>query len=124
MAEMKCECGGTFEESTEIVEGMEIACMKCNKCKKILYTSEQMKELLEAKTLSKKTTTKRKVIILGHSFAITLPKSLERIGLKAGQRISMRMVGNRTLEIKLPPKEDKTDKDTEKNKSKTSEQKI
>ncbi|MFN3527849.1 MAG: hypothetical protein ACK4YO_01960 [Candidatus Altarchaeaceae archaeon] len=117
MAEIKCECGGTFKPATENVDGTEVNCMKCDKCGKVLYTSEQMQELLEAKSLIKKTTTKRKVIVLGKSFAITLPKSLEKIGLRAGQMVSMRMVRKRTLEVTIP-EEPETEKNKEKNNEK------
>ncbi|NCN65197.1 MAG: hypothetical protein GW779_04695 [Candidatus Altiarchaeum hamiconexum] len=98
---MKCECGGEFEPYTENVEGIPLDCLKCNRCEKILYTSEQMKDFIGMKTMMKKTTTKRKIIVLGHSYAITLPKSLEEIGLKAGQRVSMKMTGKKTLEVKF-----------------------
>gem|GEM_PF-844327 len=111
---MKCECGGTFKNVIEIIDGIEVSCMKCDACGKRLYTSDQMRELLEAKSLVKKTTTKRKVIVLGHSFAVTLPKSLERIGLRAGQKLSMKMVGKRTLEIKIPSVEEETKKNMNK----------
>ncbi len=98
---MKCECGGKFEPYKENVDGISMDCLKCNRCGKILYTSEQMKDFMSMKTMVKKTTTKRKIIILGHSYAITLPKSLEKIGLTAGQRVSMRMTGKKTLEVKF-----------------------
>ncbi len=98
---MKCECGGRFESYQEEVESIPLDCLKCNQCGKILYTSEQMKDFMGIKTMIKKTTTKRKIIVLGHSYAITLPKSLEKIGLKAGERVSMKMTGKKTLEIKF-----------------------
>ncbi len=98
---MKCECGGEFEPYLEEIDGISMDCLKCNKCGKILYTSEQMKDFMSMKAMIKKTTTKRKIIVLGHSYAITLPKSLEKIGLKAGQRVSMKMTGKKTLEVKF-----------------------
>ncbi len=98
---MKCECGGEFEPYEENIDGISIDCLKCNSCGKILYTSKQMKDFMSMKTMIKKTTTKRKIIVLGHSYAITLPKSLEKIGLTAGQRVSMRMTGKKTLEVKF-----------------------
>ncbi|MDI6730254.1 MAG: hypothetical protein QMD06_01770 [Candidatus Altarchaeum sp.] len=98
---MKCECSGEFEPYEEYVEGILADCLKCNSCGKILYTSEQMNNFIGMKAMIKKTTTKRKIIVLGHSYAITLPKSLEKIGLKAGERVSMRMTGKKTLEVKF-----------------------
>ncbi len=106
---MKCECGGEFEPYKEHIDGILLDCLKCNRCGKILYTSEQMKDFMSMKAMIKKTTTKRKIIVLGHSYAITLPKSLEKIGLAAGQRVSMRMTGKKTLEVKFG-EEDKAGK--------------
>jgi len=98
---MKCECGGDFEPYKEDIDGISMECLRCNRCGKILYTSEQMKDFMSMKKMIKKTTTKRKIIVLGHSYAITLPKSLEKIGLKAGQRVSMKMTGKKTIEVKF-----------------------
>lgn len=108
---MKCECGGEFQSYEEIIDGISLECLKCNRCGKILYTSEQIKEFMNMKKLIKKITTKRKIIILGHSYAITLPKSLEKIGLVAGQRVSMKMTGKKTLEVKFGEEDDKRKKE-------------
>lgn len=107
---MICECGGILKPQKETFEGMLVNCLKCEKCGKITFTQEQMHEVISMKDLSKKTNSKRKVIILGHSLAITLPKRLEKIGLRAGQRVSVRLIGKRTLELKFGEEEESSSK--------------
>jgi len=111
---MKCECGGELEPYKEEIEGILVDCFKCNKCGKILYTSEQMKEFINMRSMIKKTTTKRKIFVLGHSYAITLPKSLEKIGLKAGEKVSMKMIGKKTLEVKFGEEDKENEKENKK----------
>lgn len=103
---MICECGGTLGPQKVTFEGMSVNCLKCEKCGKITFTREQMHEVISMKDMSKRTDSKRKVIVLGHSLAITLPKRLEKIGLKAGQKVSVKLTGKRTLELKFGDEEE------------------
>jgi len=41
-----CKCGGSIELDRCLTEEFLVECMKCDKCREILFTPEQTKQLI------------------------------------------------------------------------------
>ena len=99
MAKIKCNCGGIFREATVEFEGFDIKALKCSKCGELTFTPEQFKKALLLKELAKEINSTRKVVKIGNSLGITLPKAAKQLGLKSGSKVELRLGNKKTLEL-------------------------
>ena len=99
MKKIKCSCNGTFEEETVPFEGFQVEALKCNKCDEITFTPEQFKKVLALKELAKEINSKRKVVKIGNSIGVLLPKAVEKIGIKKGKRVDIRLGNKKEIKI-------------------------
>jgi len=82
-----------------IFEGLIVDGFKCSECANISFTPEQTEEILKLKEFSKKTDTQRRIITLGHSLGMTIPKKLGKIGAKVGAKAKIKVLGKNTVQI-------------------------
>lgn len=101
MKKIKCHCSGFFEEKTVEFEGFDVKGMKCNKCGEITFLPEQFKAVLALKELAKGIDSERKIIKIGNSLGFTLPKAVEGLGLKIGQKIQVKLEDRKKLGVVL-----------------------
>lgn len=99
MVKIKCNCGGSFIEKTVEFEGFDVKALKCSKCGEITFTPEQFKKILMLKELAKEINSTRKVVKIGNSLGITLPKAAKELGLKLGSRIELKLGPKKNLEL-------------------------
>ena len=99
MKKIKCDCSGIFEEKTVEFEGFLVKAMKCNKCDEITFRPEQFKKVLALKELAKEINGKRKVVRIGNSIGIILPKAVEKIGIKTGKNVAVTLENRREIKI-------------------------
>ncbi|ODS36662.1 hypothetical protein BEH94_11770 [Candidatus Altiarchaeales archaeon WOR_SM1_SCG] len=107
MKGMKCNCGGTMKEDKVVFEGFIVGGFKCSECGNISFTPGQTEEILKLKEISKKTDTQRRIITLGHSLGMTIPKKLQRIGARVGVKAKIKVLGKDTVQINFEEEEEK-----------------
>ena len=107
MKDMKCNCGGVMKKDKVIFEGFLVEGFKCRECDNISFTPEQTGEVLKLKEFSENTNTERRIITLGHSLGITLPKKLGKIGAKVGAKAKIKVLGKNTVQINFEEEKEK-----------------
>jgi len=86
MKGMKCNCGGTMKEDKVVFEGFIVGGFKCSECGNI--------------------STQRRIITLGHSLGMTIPKKLQRIGARVGVKAKIKVLGKDTVQINFEEEEE------------------
>ena len=76
-------------------------CLKCNKCGKVSFTPEQTQKIIGLKEYGEEVESTRKIITVGHSVAITLPRKLKKIGAKAGGKVMVRLLDQKTITVEF-----------------------
>ena len=99
MKKLICICGGTIEEGIVDYEGFSISGFTCNKCGEITFSPEQFKIVLQLKEVATKLNSKRKVVRIGNSLGITLPKAIKEIGVKEGSYIELKLGNKKRIEL-------------------------
>ena len=99
--EQTCKCGGTIESGKTLYEGLIVECLKCNKCGKVSFTPEQTQKIIELKDYGEEVESTRKIITVGHSVAITLPRKLRKIGAIAGRKVKVRLLDPNTITVEF-----------------------
>ncbi|MBI2529721.1 MAG: hypothetical protein HYW05_01075 [Candidatus Diapherotrites archaeon] len=99
MIKVKCNCGGEFREQTVEFEGFDVKGLKCSKCGELTFTPEQFRKILALKELAKEVNSTRKVVKIGNSLGITLPKAINALGLKVGSKIALRLEDRKRLQL-------------------------
>lgn len=107
MKSMRCNCGGIMKKDKAIFEGFMVEGFKCKECENITFTPDQMEEVLKLKEISKKTDTQRRIITLGHSLGITIPKKMKKIGAKVGAKAKIKVLGKNSVQINFEEGEKK-----------------
>jgi hypothetical protein len=101
MAGIKCSCGGVFRKETVEFEGFDVEALKCSKCGEKTFTPVQFKKVLELRESAKEINSVRKIVRIGNSLGITLPKGIKGLGLKAGSKVKLRLENKKTIELAL-----------------------
>ena len=96
----KCNCGGKIEESKTILEGFLVDSLVCSKCSEITLTPESAKELLRLREESEKINSQRKIVRIGNSIGVTLPREAEKIGFTEGAEVDVQLIGEHQITIK------------------------
>ena len=99
MVNLKCSCGGKFEEKAVEFEGSCVKALKCDKCSELTFTPNQFKKIIALRELAKEVNSTRKVVRIGNSLGITLPKAVGQLGLKVGASVALRLGDMKTLEL-------------------------
>jgi len=98
---MKCECGGTFVDSKTDFKGLSVDCMVCRYCGRVSFDTSHIKKIIDLTSLAKKTMKKRKLISVGDSIAVTIPKKFETLGIKIGNEVSIELAGSNAIKIEF-----------------------
>ena len=97
--QLKCNCGGTFEEKELEIDNLFVIAEKCSKCGEIIFSQKQAEEFLRLKELQDIVTGKRNIIKIGNSMGITLPEKLREFGVKVGSKVKIKATGSRSFEL-------------------------
>jgi len=98
---LKCDCGGTFTEQLHDFEGIQSLALVCQTCGYVTLTLEQAEVLMKLKQLQAILKQSRKLIKIGNSIGLTLPDRLQDYGIKVGDRIQIKPIGERTFEMSI-----------------------
>lgn len=98
---MRCECGGRIEVDKTLYDGLIVECLRCKSCGNISFKPDQMQKVMELKEFGKMIKSTRKIITVGHSIAITLPRKLKRIGVKAGDKVKVGLLDPKTITVEF-----------------------
>ncbi|PIN80517.1 hypothetical protein COV11_03860 [Candidatus Woesearchaeota archaeon CG10_big_fil_rev_8_21_14_0_10_30_7] len=101
MKKYSCDCGGKIVKSRCLKENFLVDCLRCNKCDELLFTGDQMREILQLRELNKIIEGKRKIIKVGSSIAALLPKKISVYGVKAGLIDNVRLLSKNSIEIQF-----------------------
>ncbi len=82
-------------------EGFEVEAMVCQGCNDETFTVQQSKKLFHLMNKYKLFERRRKIIKIGSSFAITIPRALEETGWKPGAIVSWTRINNKTWKIEV-----------------------
>ena len=96
-----CKCGGTLKLDQCLSDGFVVDCMKCDKCGDILFTKEQTQILIKLREPNKNIEGKRKIVKVGSSIAALLPKRVEDYGIKEGMVDDVKVLSQKSLQIKF-----------------------
>lgn len=99
MKDYICRCGGKIREQKIEIEGIITKALKCQKCGEVSFTKEQVKKLTLLRDQRKKIKSRRKIIQVGNSLAITLPKGIEFLDFRKGTYVSLDLLGASSLKI-------------------------
>ena len=100
--EQTCKCGGPIEIDKTLYDGLIVECLKCDKCGNVSFTPSQTKKIIKLKEYGEDVESTRKIITVGHSVAITLPRKLKKIGAKAGVKVRVRLLDPKTITVEFP----------------------
>lgn len=92
---MKCKCKTTMVEKIERIYGEPCRVFACPKCGKELVMLKDAIKLQER--LIPEVETTRKLVRLGHSIAVTLPKELKNV-FRKGEAVKVRF-GRKEMEL-------------------------
>lgn len=70
-----------------------------------------MRKIVSLKEMAQRTRSRRRIITVGNSMAVTLPKKLAKIGAKAGERVTVKLLGPKTILVKFDDDADKKTKE-------------
>ncbi len=96
-----CECGGVYKEKKVDFEGFEVPAMVCFGCDNETFTIAQSKKVFQLMNTHKLFERRRKIIKVGSSIAITLPKVLQQHGWKPGTPVQWTRVSNKKWNLEL-----------------------
>ena len=96
-----CNCGGTFTEQLHDFEGIQSPALVCQTCGSVTLTLKQAEVLMKLKQLQAILQQNRKLIKIGNSIGLTLPERLQEYGIKAGDRVQIKPISERTFEISI-----------------------
>ena len=98
---LKCSCGGTYREQSVVFEGCTVEAMVCSRCSDETFTIEQSKKLFALAQMKKVLDKERKIIRIGDSIAITLPKAFEEQGWRVGKAVHLEYLTKKSLKIEV-----------------------
>ena len=99
MKKTLCSCGGIFEDKQVEFEGFDVKALKCNRCGELTFTPEQFKDVLALRELANKISSRRRIVRIGNSLGITLPKSVKELGLGIGSEVKIKLANRKSLQI-------------------------
>lgn len=98
---LKCDCGDTFTEQLHDFEGIQSPALVCQTCGSVTLTLKQAEVLMKLKQLQAILQQNRKLIKIGNSIGLTLPERLQEYGIKAGDRVQIKPISERTFEMSI-----------------------
>ena len=84
---IRCDCGGTFKESIQEIDGLETEVMACSKCGEVTLTKEQALRMMKLRKMMD-AIGKRKVVRIGNTCGVTFPPIL----VHPGQEVDVRPI--------------------------------
>ena len=96
---MRCDCGGAYETRTVDFRGFKVEGLVCERCQDTVFTVQQSKRVFD---LAKKHGMfGRKVIKVGDSLAVTIPKTLTEFGWKEGMQVKVICNDERSFTVEM-----------------------
>lgn len=96
---IRCDCGTFMVEKETDNEGIISPATLCPKCGYKTFTLEQAKEYVKLRKMHDVIDEERKIIKIGNSKGITLPKELR---LKVGQKVKTEALTSNSFKVILP----------------------
>ena len=93
---IRCDCGTYFEERKHVFEGIDGKAMVCPKCGFHTFTREHAEEFVKALKMKEITKKNRKIIKIGNSKGITIPKSFN---IKIGQKAKIEILTSNSFKV-------------------------
>ncbi len=101
MKKIRCPCGGVFEEKKVKTEGFLVDGLKCNMCGEITFSLQQFKKVFRFRQLAKEIDSTKKIVQIGNSIGLILPKGIEKLGLKVGDKVKLKLENKKKMELIL-----------------------
>ena len=98
---LKCDCGGTFIEQPYDFEGITSQALACDKCGHVTLNLQQAERLGKLKELQGLLAGERKLIKMGNSIGLTLPRRLTEYGFKVGSKVKIVPKGEGRFEVSV-----------------------
>ena len=86
---LKCDCGGTFVEQSYDFEGITSEASVCDKCGHVTLNLAQAERLAKLREMQVLLAGERKLIKMGNSIGLTLPRRLAEYGFKIGGKVKI-----------------------------------
>ena len=99
---IKCDCGGVFNNKIITLEGITCSAMVCSKCEEKMFSMEQSTLYHKLKNIQNEIVTeKRKISRIGNSMGITLPVKLKELGFNVGEEFKLSVLDENKIIIEL-----------------------
>jgi len=99
--QVKCDCGYVYEPKEVLIEGRFFEAMVCPNCGDKNFTSKQVRIVMDTLHAHEKIDTKKKIIQVGNSLALLLPRAIRELGVKVGTLVKIEAKDKKTFIVKI-----------------------